>query len=353
MNFSQTVNPQKIIHVDMDCFYAAIEIRDNSALANKPVAVGGPPDKRGVICTCNYLARQFGVHSAMATATALRHCKDLILLPVAMPKYREVAKHIHLIFRELTDLVEPLALDEAYLDVSASLFHQGSATLIAKEIRQRIWDTQQLTASAGVAPNKFLAKIASGWKKPNGLFVIRPHEIENFIKTLPIDELYGVGKVNAEKLYKMKIRTCSDLQKLSLAELTRQFGKLGQHLYEQCRGIDHRKVQPNRIRKSLSVEQTFSEDLCNLDACLDIIQELYQKLMVRLQESAPDRPIKNQFIKIKFNDFKQTTAETITDEINLSRFLTLFREAYSQEKRSIRLLGVGVHFNQVSQQSLF
>lgn len=350
---SNPTKSQKIIHVDMDCFYAAIEIRDNPVLANKPVAVGGSSDKRGVICTCNYLARKYGIHSAMATATALRHCKDLILLPVNMQKYRQVAKEIHSVFREYTDLVEPLALDEAYLDVSDTSHHQGSATLIAKEIRQRIWDAQQLTASAGVAPNKFLAKIASGWKKPNGLFVIRPHEIQNFIKTLSVDELYGVGKVTAEKLHNMNLKTCADLQRFSLVELTQQFGKLGQHLYEQCRGMDHRQVQPNRIRKSLSVERTFPEDLHSLDACIDIIHELYERLVIRIQESAADRPIKNQYIKIKFNDFKQTTAEIMTNEINLSQYLTLFRETYSQEKRSIRLLGVGVHFNHIAQQSLF
>lgn len=344
---------QKIIHIDMDCFYAAIEIRDNPELMNKPVAVGGPPDKRGVICTCNYQARRSGIHSAMASATALRHCKDLILLPVNMPKYRQTAQLIQQIFRDYTDLVEPLSLDEAYLDVSESSIHQGSATLIAREIRQRIFDTQQLTASAGVAPNKFLAKIASGWKKPNGLFVIRPHEIENFVKVLPVDELYGVGKVNAEKLHKKNIRICADLQNFSLLELTQQFGKLGQHLYEQCRGIDHRKVQPNKIRKSLSVERTFPEDVTNLQRCIDIIRELYEKLKLRIEESAAGQPIKNQYIKIKFNDFKQTTAESVTHEINLQQFIVLFHDAYSQEKRSIRLLGVGVHFNNQSQQSLF
>ncbi len=328
----------------MDCFYAAIEIRDNPSLADKPIAVGGSPDKRGVLCTCNYIARQYGVRSAMPTATAYRHCKDLIVLPVNMPKYKKAAERIHRIFREYTHLVEPLALDEAYLDVTHSSYYQGSATRMAEAIRQQIWETEHLTASAGVAPNKFLAKIASGWKKPNGLFVIRPYEVENFIKTLSVDELYGVGKVTAKKLHQLGLKTCTDLQKLSLTELIEHFGKLGQRLYEQCRGMDHRSVEPNRIRKSLSVESTFPEDIRDLDSCLRIIHDLYEKLIVRVQQYAANRVIKNQYIKIKFNDFKLTTAETVSNEINLERYLALFQQIYLNEKRSIRLLGLGVHF---------
>ncbi len=350
---------RKIIHIDMDCFYAAIEIRDNPSLADKPVAVGGSPDKRGVLCTCNYIARQYGVRSAMATATAYRHCKDLIVLPVNMQKYKQVAKSIHRIFHDYTDLVEPLALDEAYLDVTDSHHHQGSATLIARAIRDQIWKTEQLTASAGVAPNKFLAKIASGWKKPNGLFVIRPHEIENFVKTLSVDELFGVGKVTAKKLHDLGIKTCLDLQKLSLPELTQRFGKFGQRLYEQCRGLDHRHVEANRIRKSLSVETTVTEDIHDQATGLMIIHRLHDQLRGRIKESAADRLIKNQYIKIKFHDFKLTTAETISQEVNLDKFIELFQHILLREKKPIRLLGLGVHFSdgkseqEVLQQSLF
>jgi DNA polymerase IV len=345
--FEQIQQPtRKIIHVDMDCFYAAIEIRDNPALANKPVAVGGAPDKRGVICTCNYVARKYGVHSAMATASAYRRCRDLIVLPVNIAKYKQVAKRIHAIFREFTDLVEPLSLDEAYLDVTDAMHCRGSATLIAKEIRKRIWDVENLTASAGVAPNKFLAKIASGWKKPNGLFVIRPAEIENFIKNLAVDELFGVGKVTAEKLHNLGLKTCTDLQKFSLNELTDRFGKFGQQLYNQCRGIDHRSVNPNRIRKSLSVERTFPQDIDNLDHCLQSLAELYIRLEQRIHDAAPNHPIKNQFIKIKFNDFKLTTVEVISTEINIACYQQLLREVCMREQKAIRLLGLGVHFGQ-------
>lgn len=336
---------QKIIHVDMDCFYAAVEIRDNPSLADKPIAVGGTPDQRGVICTCNYIARQYGVHSAMSTAAAYRHCPALILLPVDMKKYKDVSQRIQKIFKNFTDLVEPLALDEAYLDVTHATTHQGSATLIAKAIREKIWQSEKLTASAGVAPNKFLAKIASGWNKPNGLFVIRPHEVDKFIETLPINKLHGVGKVTAKKLHHMNLQTCADLQKISLLELTRSFGKFGQRLYEQCRGQDSRAVIPNRVRKSLSVEQTFAEDLYHLDDNLHVITDLYNKLLRRLTESALKSPIKNQYIKIKYNDFKISTAEMISDEINLEKYLALFKKLHIQQTKAIRLIGLGVHFS--------
>ncbi len=329
----------------MDCFYAAVEIRDNPSLKNKPVAIGASPDKRGVICTCNYIARQYGIHSAMSTTRAYKLCKNLILLPVNMPKYRLVSNHVHDIFHEFTHLIEPLSLDEAYLDVTDSTHCQGSATLIAKAIRRRIWEETKLTASAGVAPNKFLAKIASSWNKPNGLFVIRPHEIDSFVKNLTVDKLYGVGKITAEKLCRLGLKTCADLQKWPLSELISKFGKLGQHLYEQCRGQDSRQVEPNRARKSISVETTFSEDIHSMDTCLDKINELYNRLLMRIQESAPDRLIKSQYIKIKFNDFKLTTSAIISNEINLEFYLELFRKTFSRSKKPIRLIGLGIHLH--------
>lgn len=336
--------PRKIIHVDMDCFYAAIEIRDRPELAGKPVAVGGPTTGRGVLCTCNYIAREYGVRSAMPTAQAYRLCPDLILLPVNMLKYKEVAKRIHAVFKEFTPLVEPLALDEAYLDVTDISLYQGSATLMAQAIRQRIWQREKLTASAGVAPNKYLAKIASGWKKPNGLFVIPPGEVEEFVKALPVNKLFGVGKVTAEKMYQRNLRTCFDLQKLSLTELRDQFGKLGENLYEQCRGIDRRSVDPNRIRKSLSVERTFMHDLQNLEECLKTLPELYDKLVQRLQAATPYPAIKSQYIKIKFNDFKLTSTEMSSRAAILNLYEKLIKDTYTKDCKPVRLLGLGVHF---------
>jgi DNA polymerase-4 len=335
---------RKIIHVDMDCFYAAVEIRDDPTLQTLPVAVGGHSTQRGVLCTCNYIAREYGIRSAMPTAHALRLCKDLVVIPVNMQKYRDAAKIIHNIFREFTDLVEPLSLDEAYLDVTNSPHCQGSATLIAKEIRQRIFAEVNITASAGVAPNKFLAKIASGWKKPNGLFVIRPQDVADFIKNLPVKELHGVGKVTAEKLHQHGFKVCADFYKADLPELTYHFGKLGLQLYNQSRGIDNRTVEPNRIRKSLSVEETFTINLASFEQCELMLGELYQKLIRRFQEANIKLPIKNYFIKIKYSDFKKQTIERMGRTPDLLAYQKLLSEIYFRPHNSIRLLGLGFHF---------
>ncbi|KTD22774.1 DNA-damage inducible protein P [Legionella lansingensis] len=347
---------RKIIHIDMDCFYAAIEIRDNPSLADKPVAVGG---KRGVLCTCNYIAREYGVHSAMPTALAHRHCPNLIVLPVDMPKYRQSSQAIHAIFKEFTELVEPLSLDEAFLDVTDCTMHRGSATWIAEAIRNKIWQTERLTASAGVAPNKFLAKIASGWKKPNGLFVIRPEQALAFISQLPVTKLHGVGKVTAKKLHQLQLHTGADIQKMALQELINHFGKLGEHLYYQSLGIDNRPVEPNRERKSLSVETTLSKNISDIAQATPIINTLYERLVQRLQSSAPNLLIKNQYVKLKFHDFQLVTAETKSSQPELSKFHELFHKLKSNSQKSIRLLGLGVHFlseektGSYIQQSLF
>lgn len=337
-------NAKKIIHVDMDCFYAAIEILDNPSLANKPVAVGGSPDRRGVISTCNYIARKYGVRSAMATSLAYHHCRDLVVLPVNIDKYRQVAKRIHEVFFEFTDLVEPLSLDEAYLDVTHSSHCQGSATWIAQTIRKLIYEREKLTASAGVAPNKLLAKIASGWKKPNGLFVISPTEVSSFTMNLPVEHLYGVGKVTLNKLHYYGLKTCADLQKVPLTKIIDRFGRRGQLLYNYCRGIDERSVEPNKQRKSLSVEYTFSKDVPDISSCNPTILELFNRLNQKLLERAPKRAIKNQRIKLKFNDFKIVTCELASDVVNLESYLKLFNETYTRENKPIRLVGLGVQF---------
>jgi DNA polymerase-4 len=336
-------NTKKIIHIDMDCFYAAIEMRDNPKLKNKPVAVGGNPDKRGVICSCNYIARKFGVHSAMATAKALRICPKLILLPVNMEKYLEASKKIHEIFQSFTNIIEPLSLDEAYLDVTDCKHFCGSATLIAKSIRDKINWQLNLTASAGIAPNKLLAKIASDWNKPNGQLVIIPDEIRSFMQTLPVEKIFGVGKVTANKFAKLGIQTCADLQKLSLHNLINDFGSFGAKLYELCRGIDNREVKPNRIRKSLSVEETFVQDLVSQDACLAKLLKLINKLTRRLA-SLSDLKIKNQFVKIKFHDFSQTTVECISPNTDLKTYEKLFLQGWERHQKPVRLIGIGVRF---------
>jgi DNA polymerase-4 len=340
----QTSKARKIIHVDMDCFYAAVEIRDNPSLAYKPVAVGGTVQERGVLCTCNYIAREYGIHSAMPTAVAYRRCPDLIVLPVNMTKYRQISEVIQNIFREFTDLVEPLSLDEAFLDVSDCKLYQGSATWIAKAIRKRIWDAEGLTASAGVAPNKFLAKIASGWNKPNGLFVIQPEEARAFASQLPVDKLFGVGKVTAKKLQSMNLHTGADLQKIPLANLLKHFGKLGEHLYYQAYGIDNRPVQPHRERKSLSVEITLIKNITAIEDAIVMVDELHQKLLQRIHDCASNLTIKNQYVKLKFHDFKITTAESKSSQADRDKFHELFYKLSQQNLKPIRLLGLGVHF---------
>lgn len=334
---------RKIIHIDMDCFFAAIEVRDNPSLKNKPVAVGGTTAQRGVLATCNYEARKYGLHSAIPTAQALKICPKLTLLPVNMQKYKAASKVLYRIFKQYTPLVEMLSLDEAFLDVTNCQYCKGSATLIAKTIKNRIIKELHLNASAGVAPNKFLAKVASDWDKPDGLYIITPNQIDAFVTQLPVTKIFGVGKVTAQKLHNMQIQTCADLQQLSLSQLTEQFGKMGARFYCLCRGIDDRPVEPESIRKSLSVEETFPKDLQTLDACLAALPPLIQKLKRRMMP-ASNLTICKQFVKIKFYDFKQTTAETTSNNWDEQIFFDLFKSGFNRHNKAVRLLGIGVRF---------
>jgi DNA polymerase-4 len=337
---------RKIIHCDCDCFYAAVEMRDNPALVDLPLAVGGRADQRGVIATCNYVARRFGVRSAMATAQALQRCPDLIVLPPAMEKYRIASRQILAIYRDYTELVEPLSLDEAYLEVTHAPHCQGSATLMAQEIRQRIFDTVGITASAGIAPNKFIAKIASDWNKPNGQYVVRPKDVEAFVAALPVDELFGVGTVTAKKLHNLGAKTCADLRAWSALELQRRFGKFGERLYELCRGIDTREVSPSRERKSVSVEETYVTDLPDLSACRDQLPDLLQQLHARIERANVAKAIRKLFVKIRFADFQRTTAECLATAIDPATLETLLEKAYARRQRPVRLLGVGVRLDE-------
>lgn len=344
---------RKIIHCDADCFYASVEMRDDPSLRGRPMAVGGSADNRGVITTCNYEARKFGVHSAMPSATARRLCPDLILIPGRMDVYKDVSKQMHKIFYEYTELVEPLSLDEAFLDVSESTLHHGSATLIAEEIRQRISDEIGITVSAGIAPNKFLAKIASDLKKPNGQFVITPGQVDEFIIKLPVKKIYGVGKSMAAKLSEQNIFTCEDIQKYSIFELTQRFGQMGLRLFNQSRGIDDRLVESDRRRKSLSVENTFNRDLTNLDKCLNELPLLVQQLITRLRRIDDDYKIVKLFVKIKFSDFTITTIERSAISVSLETLKELCAEAHARKGLAVRLLGVGISFVDLRESNAF
>ncbi|MDR3442389.1 MAG: DNA polymerase IV [Legionella sp.] len=337
---------RKIIHIDMDCFYAAIEMRDFPELADKPIAVGGDAARRGVVATCNYAARTFGVRSAMPTAQALKLCRQLIIRPVRMDVYQQESQYIREIFADYTDLIEPLSLDEAYLDVTQSTECKGSATWIAQEIRARIFQTRQLTASAGIAPSKSLAKIASDWHKPNGQMVILPEDIAEFMINLPVRKLFGVGPKMEEKLSTFAIKTCGDLQQYSAEYLLNQFGSIGQRLYELARGVDNRPVNPERIRKSISVEETYLKDLPNIETCLAALPELMVRLEARIQRAGSTFDIHNLFVKLKFNDFQQTTVERVHDKVDLTILSQLIQEGFSRKNIPVRLLGVGIKLKQ-------
>lgn len=337
---------RKIIHIDMDCFYAAIEMRDFPELANKPIAVGGSAKRRGVIATCNYPARQFGVRSAMPTAQALKLCRHLVLRPVRMDVYQKESQYIRDIFTEYTDIIEPLSLDEAYLDVTESTQCQGSATWIAEEIRSRIYQTRKLTASAGIAPNKSLAKIASDWHKPDGQMVIRPEDVAAFIIDLPVRKLFGVGPKMEAKLNAYNIKTCADLQKHSMEYLCSEFGSIGQRLYELARGIDNRPVNPERIRKSISVEETYLKDIPDVESCLAALSALIVRLEARIERAGDISGIQSLFVKLKFNDFQQTTVERVNDKIDLMILRQLIEEGFARHSLPVRLLGIGIKLKQ-------
>lgn len=337
---------RKIIHIDMDCFYAAVEMRDFPKLADKPLAIGGAVNQRGVIATCNYAARAYGVRSAMPTTQALKLCRHLILRPGRMDVYKQESQYIRDVFKEYTHLIEPLSLDEAYLDVTNSDKCKGSATWIAQEIRERIYQTRKLTASAGIAPNKSLAKIASDWHKPNGQKVIHPEEVAAFMLQLPVRKLFGVGPKMEERLKALAITTCSDLQQHSLEYLTAHFGVMGQRLYELARGIDERPVNPERIRKSISVEETYRQDLPDLETCLAVLPELITRLKARIARAGAGSEIHALFAKVKFNDFHQTTVEQVHETPDPLLFQQLIQEGFLRRERPARLLGLGVRLKQ-------
>lgn len=337
---------RKIIHVDCDCFYAAVEMRDDPSLREVPLAVGGAGG-RGVVTTCNYKARAFGVRSAMPGSEARRLCPGLVTVPTDMARYQAASKQVMAILRELTDLVEPLSLDEAFLDVSEITDHKGSATLMARYLRERIRKEVGITVSAGVAPNKFLAKIASDWQKPDGLFVIRPEDVDRFVRALPVEKLFGVGQVTAAKLHALGVETCGDIQAVGPQVLVDRFGKQGYRLHEMAYGRDERPVVVSRIAKSVSVERTFSQDLPDRAACESVLAALVADLNRRLAHKARQKPIHKLFVKVRYSDFSTHTLERVREQVSEpaeTDYLPLFQELVGDKDRPVRLLGLGVRF---------
>ena len=334
---------RKIIHVDMDAFYASVEQMDNPELKGKPLAVGGS-EKRGVVSAASYEARKFGVRSAMSGVQAKRNCPDLIFVRPRFDRYQEISKKIRKIFYDYTDLVEPLSLDEAYLDVTENKKGNPSASLLAKEIRERIFKEVGLTASAGISINKFVAKIASDYNKPNGQKTVNPEEVLEFLEQLDIRKFYGVGKVTAEKMYQLGIFTGKDLKLKSEEYLEEHFGKSGHYYYEIVRGIHNSEVKPNRIRKSLAAERTFNENLSSEIFMLEKLDKISKEVSKRLEKSKVAG--KTVTLKIKYSDFTlQTRSKTLPYFISdKDMILETSKELLFQEKmsNSVRLLGISM-----------
>ncbi len=334
---------RKILHIDMDCFYAAVEVKYRPQLKGKPIGIGGPPESRSVLCTASYEARKFKVRSAMPSSTAVRLCPQLILIPPNFDLYKQESKKVQEIFYRFTDRVEPLSLDEAYLDVTQSPHFQGSATWIAQEIKRLIRDELGLTASAGAAPNKFLAKIASDWRKPDGLFVIRPEDVSSFITKLEVGKIPGVGKVTEAQFRQRGIHTCGDLQKRSLGELREWLGSRANYFSEMAHGRDDRGVEARGERKSLSVETTFSTDLASFPGWKKKMYGLYEDFERRFRRSGQLEKIRGHLVKVKYRDFQATTHEVSARQFPTEdQFLRLLERVWEKRSDPIRLMGLGV-----------
>jgi DNA polymerase-4 len=341
------VDRRKIIHIDMDAFFAAVEQRDNPHYRNKPIVVGGKPNSRGVVCTCSYEARQYGIRSAMPSAHAYRLCPHAIFVPPRFQAYQEASQSIRNIFAQYTAIVEPLSLDEAYLDVSDSTRCQGSATLMAKEIKAKIQQQTQLTASAGVSYNKFLAKIASDMDKPDGLYLITPEQGAEFAANLAVQKFHGIGQATYKKMQSLGIATGRDLQSYSRALLQQHFGKVGDYYYQICRGIDLRPVNSHRVNQSIGAEVTFPQDIQEFSEVMLQLRQLLRQALAKLTEK--NLTARTLTVKIKYHNFVQITrsrtlAESllnVNDEA-LSLLLAALLKNTEVGLRRIRLVGVNL-----------
>jgi len=343
---------KKFIHIDMDCFYAAVEMRDNPKLANVPLAIGGN-SRRGVLSTANYIAREYGVRSAMSNYHAKQLCPDLVIVPGRMAVYKEASNQIREVFNRYTNLIEPLSLDEAYLDVTDSSVCKGSATLIAQQIRADIYNATGLTASAGIAPIKFIAKIASDENKPNGQFVVLPDEVDDFLAQLPLGKIPGVGKVTLEKLNLKGLYTGKDVREKGVNWMQQHVGNFGVSLYQKCAGEYVGKVSTNRIRKSLSVEHTYEYNKTSLQECLEQLPTLLDELKVRLEKQQLQNRINKLSVKVKFANFIVTSADQAYHQLNTEVFTQLLTKAFQRGvQQPVRLLGIGVGIKNEPQQHI-
>ena len=341
---------RKIIHIDMDCYYAAVEMRENPELVGKPIAVGGNSE-RGVLSTCNYEARKYGLRSAMSNYRAKQLCPDVIIVSGNMELYKSISKQIRGIFAQYTELVEPLSLDEAYLDVTDCTMFEGSATLIAEDIRRRIFEETQLTASAGVSINKYIAKVASDFNKPNGICVVPPNKIKEFVTDLPVKAIPGVGKVMQKRLAQLNVEYCRDLMSFNIKELEQKFGKMGTVLYQRIRGEDNRQVSNHRIAKSTSVETTFAKDITAFELNKDLLLKLTERLSRRLEKESKN--INKLQVKLKFEDFVLKTKETQFNYLDLDIYLQMLQElAKLRPQHKIRLIGIGVGYGEANQEQM-
>lgn len=337
---------RKILHIDMDAFYASVEQRDNPTLRGRPVAVGGDPTTRGVVAAASYEARTFGVRSAIPMSRAVRLCPSLVIVRPDFQKYRVVSQQVFALYREVTPLVEPLSLDEAYLDVTENSWGEPLGVNVAKRLKAAIQETTRLTASAGVAPNKFLAKIASGWKKPDGLTVVAPERVERFLTGLPVDALWGVGPVTAAKLREHGIEKLTDVRARSQADLEAVVGHLAPWLIDLAHGRDDRRVEPNRPSKSSSSERTYATDLSGMSEIRQEVEKMARDVAAWLQTRA--LTARTVTIKVRYDDFTTVTRSHSTPQMTddpesiIARALALLARTEAGA-RPVRLLGVGVH----------
>ncbi|WP_246624874.1 DNA polymerase IV [Oceanobacter mangrovi] len=328
---------RQVIHIDCDCFFASVEMRDNPALRAVPLAIGGDPAGRGVVSTCNYIARQYGVRSAMPSARALQLCPSLVMMRGDMNRYKTASRQIMAIIGRYATVMEQVSVDEAYLEVA----EPEQAVAIAEQIRADVAREVGVTVSAGVAPNRFLAKVASDFNKPDGLTWVQLHQVDDFVRALKVRAIPGVGPRLEEKLQADGIQYCEQLRELSLAKLIHHYGRMGAVLHDRCRGIDERPLKPERERKSISVERTFRQDIATSEACLVHLPDLWLRWNERLASAAWSSERLQPFVKVKFADFSQTTMADCHGKADFAGFEALLQQALKRQDKKVRLLGIG------------